>query len=537
MAATGSVQIETVVARLGELEAACSRLSEENAQLRERLCALTNPAPAPVRGTGGGVAGGRGGDGGPAVISRRNALGKALGAAAVTVVGTAAVVDRTAGTAFASNGSNVVAGGATTAEGRTSVVYDGASSFPGVVLLGNDSTYGGQLVNYPAALGGIAGAGATEGKGGVANGIYGFTDNGSGNGVVGYNSGEVAGSGAGVLGLAFAAENVAVAGHNTQGTAVSGTSDSAAANATAVLGLISSSSPGGFSCAVKGQNNGTGGLGIGVWGLQAGSGWGVYGSSSGGIGVNAAGGTGTGVNAAGATGVVATGATVGLDASGPTAVDAKGGTVGVAATGPTAVTATGSAVGVTATGSTAVGATGTAVGVQASGPVAVAAVGTTTGLAASGPTGVSATGTATGLTAVGPRAISATASGSSGVALLANSDGVTATIHATNAGSGPALVALSGGGSGTAGTGAVLGDSRAVSGVTGLSTAAAGVAGHSKNSRGGIFSGGAAQLKLVPGSLASHPVSGEQGDIYLDSSGNLWFCKHGGVHATWKLIA
>ena len=99
----------------------------------------------------------------------------------------------------------------------------------------------------------------------MANGIYGYTDNGAGNGVVGYNSNLVSGSGAGVLGLAFGANAAGVRGTNTAGTAVSGTSSSTAGDATAIIGVISSTSPGGFSSAVRGQNNGTGGLGIGVW--------------------------------------------------------------------------------------------------------------------------------------------------------------------------------------------------------------------------------------------------------------------------------
>lgn len=77
--------------------------------------------------------------------------------------------------------------------------------------------------------------------------------------------------------------------------AVTGTSASNDANATAILGTMSSTSPGGFSAAVKGVNNGTGGLGIGVWGGQAGSGWGVYGTAPNGIGVNGTSTAGTGV--------------------------------------------------------------------------------------------------------------------------------------------------------------------------------------------------------------------------------------------------
>src|SRR5438128_3258550 len=238
-------------------------------------------------------------------ISRRGLLRKAP-VAAVAALGATALIDRPAA---ATDGNPVSAGNVTTAEHRTSVLYDGAGGFGGVVLLGNDSTYSGAGANYPAGVGGWAGAGGTAGSGGVANGVYGYTDNGAGNGVVGYNSNAVAGSGAGVLGKAFGSTATGVQGTNTAGTAVSGSSDSTAGSATAVLGVITSPSPGGFSSAVRGQNNGTGGLGIGVWGSQAGFGWGMYATSVSGIGVNASGGSGTGVSAIGATGVSASGST------------------------------------------------------------------------------------------------------------------------------------------------------------------------------------------------------------------------------------
>ncbi len=80
----------------------------------------------------------------------------------------------------------------------------------------------------------------------------------------------------------------------TQG-AFTGISASTDANAVAVSGTISSASPGGFSAGVRGINNGTSGLGIGVYGSQAGSGWGVYGTTPSGIGVNGASTSGFGV--------------------------------------------------------------------------------------------------------------------------------------------------------------------------------------------------------------------------------------------------
>jgi len=63
------------------------------------------------------------------------------------------------------------------------------------------------------------------------------------------------------------------------------TTSSTATGAAALHGIILSTSPGGFSAAVRGQNNGTGASGIGVHGSQNGSGWGVYGESPSGRGV------------------------------------------------------------------------------------------------------------------------------------------------------------------------------------------------------------------------------------------------------------
>ncbi len=63
------------------------------------------------------------------------------------------------------------------------------------------------------------------------------------------------------------------------GTAIEGTNTSSANNITAVVGAISQTSPGGYSTGVRGLNNGTGNNGIGVWGSQNGSGYGVYGTT------------------------------------------------------------------------------------------------------------------------------------------------------------------------------------------------------------------------------------------------------------------
>ncbi|WP_425426020.1 beta strand repeat-containing protein, partial [Terrimonas ferruginea] len=73
--------------------------------------------------------------------------------------------------------------------------------------------------------------------------------------------------------------------NNGDGTSVEGINNTTTSSIAAVRGIVNSTAPGGFSSAVRGINNGTGGLGIGVYGSQAGSGWGVYGVTPNGLGV------------------------------------------------------------------------------------------------------------------------------------------------------------------------------------------------------------------------------------------------------------
>ena len=51
--------------------------------------------------------------------------------------------------------------------------------------------------------------------------------------------------------------------------------------------------------------------------------------------------------------------------------------------------------------------------------------------------------------------------------------------------------------------------------------------------RGGLFSGGSAQIRLEPNNTP-HPGSGLTGDLFADHEGALWFCKGG---TDWKQIA
>ncbi|HUU95951.1 MAG TPA: hypothetical protein VM487_09425 [Phycisphaerae bacterium] len=84
---------------------------------------------------------------------------------------------------------------------------------------------------------------------------------------------------------------------STTGTwpAIHGECDSEAASGSAIRGIMTSTSPGSSSAAVRGINNGTGGAGIGVVGTQDGSGYGVYGYTPDGRGVYGSSTSGTGV--------------------------------------------------------------------------------------------------------------------------------------------------------------------------------------------------------------------------------------------------
>lgn len=93
--------------------------------------------------------------------------------------------------------------------------------------------------------------------------------------------------------------NVTNTDTSSASTALQGTSDSTAANVSAVEGVISSTSPGLFSAGVRGVNNSTNvtGNGIGVYGTNAGYGPGVNGTSVNGFGVVGLSSNGVGVYA------------------------------------------------------------------------------------------------------------------------------------------------------------------------------------------------------------------------------------------------
>jgi hypothetical protein len=100
--------------------------------------------------------------------------------------------------------------------------------------------------------------------------------------------------------------------------------------------------------------------------------------------------------------------------------------------------------------------------------------------------------------------------------------------------SGPGISGASITGTGVRGTS--FGTADGVVGEVDLSGAstAAGVRGRNAKGRGGVFSGGKAQVRLEPGTRTSHPTSGVGGDLYVDQQKRLWFCQGG---SNWKQIA
>jgi hypothetical protein len=129
----------------------------------------------------------------------------------------------------------------------------------------------------------------------------------------------------------------------------------------------------------------------------------------------------------------------------------------------------------------------------------------------------------------------------SGSGVFAESESSSAIYCQTNSAADPALLSWAmGHGTAVQGYSGALGTNPPASlpdtGVLGSATggpSAVGVHGSAAAGRGGLFSGGLAQLKLVPSSDATHPNSGQAGDLFLDKSHRLWLCKGG---STWAQL-
>jgi hypothetical protein len=70
-------------------------------------------------------------------------------------------------------------------------------------------------------------------------------------------------------------------------------------------------------------------------------------------------------------------------------------------------------------------------------------------------------------------------------------------------------------------------------GLEASATSGAAVSASSTTGPAAQFSSPVAQLRLKPGA-ADHPSEGESGDVFVDTAGNLWFCKDPG---TWVKLA
>ena len=104
--------------------------------------------------------------------------------------------------------------------------------------------------------------------------------------------------------------------------------------------------------------------------------------------------------------------------------------------------------------------------------------------------------------------------GADGVEVLGGKWGGTGVSVSTQ--DGPAIVGRSSQDVGVLGEGGEIG----VKGVGGT-----GVRGMGGSGRGGAFSGGKAQVRLIPSKARSHPDSGAPADLFVDNHKRLWFCR------------
>lgn len=180
--------------------------------------------------------------------------------------------------ATAAAGDPLLVGNTTNSAGTANTSLTTASA--GTALLVTQNGSGTALRGSAVGPGSIAGF-FTAANG---TGISGVTASPGTYGVYGANNG-AAGTGAAMRAAGGANHGLVATTAGAGANAVRATTASTIANAAAIYGEVSSTAPGADSAAVRGVNNGSGGNGIGVWGSQAGSGYGVSGTSSLGTGV------------------------------------------------------------------------------------------------------------------------------------------------------------------------------------------------------------------------------------------------------------
>jgi hypothetical protein len=420
-------------------------------------------------------------------------------------IGAAAFAGRLASgrQANAANGDTIMVGGAFTATSITEIggnfngqvwsIYNESDAGNAVGLVSTlAAQYPTDFEIEPSAIFAKSGAASPAGAAiravnvGGGDGVSGYAEVPQKSGVYGANPL----GGFGVFGDAKGM-NAGVHGRNTVGAGVRGESSGDAA---AVHGLNTGTGAGvmgeakSSDAAVFGRNTGVGDGVVGstpasdksgVYGENSGGGYGVYGYAGGSraavTGRND--GAGPGVHAFSKLGV---GLTVGSE-----------GSAGIMAYGASSVSAI--------VGSS----TGAGAGVQGGSSAGDGVRGASNGAGAAGVRGTNSGG----------------GDGVAGLATGANGAGVRA--ESTAGGHGLAAVA-------NGNKGAVLGRN---------SAAGDGVTGRSRNGRGGSFAGKAAALRLIPSTATDHPANGRTGDLFLDRTRRLWFCKRGGAKATWFQLA
>jgi hypothetical protein len=67
--------------------------------------------------------------------------------------------------------------------------------------------------------------------------------------------------------------------------------------------------------------------------------------------------------------------------------------------------------------------------------------------------------------------------------------------------------------------------------------AGAGVEGSSMLGRGGVFKGKKAQVRLLPSAATTKPSTGFRGDLFVDATGRLWYCKKSASTTGWVQLA
>jgi hypothetical protein len=204
------------------------------------------------------------------------ASGGASGGVGVAASGDIGVLGASTNSGTGNTSAGVGVKGTTTVPTGYGVLGD-ASVGGGTGVWGKGGTGVTGISNSSGGVG-VSGNGQTGVLGQSSSGPGVEGDTGSGPGVKGTSA-----SGAGVTGASATGPGGSFT--SASGIGVSAATASSASGARAVLGTVTSATPGANTAAVLGQNNGTNNNGFGVWGIHNGGGPGVQGNSSQGNGV------------------------------------------------------------------------------------------------------------------------------------------------------------------------------------------------------------------------------------------------------------